>query len=239
MKHISSFWNWWQQHIWKYTRSRKVSGGKKKPFTANWVNRNIQRIWKNLCAQGDKAGNREKKKKAWIYHGNQCPVSGTLPEVIVNEHSSVCRPWTRVRAIGCKEEAIRSRNTAIFSGLADLLERHHQCWKVCFQGKRHHFTKAIPNLLHLLEQHNFAGLNWPAYSPDFTPVGNILHIIEWKSQKRRHCTVVQLESYIRQEWGNILVSSVSNVNRLLLKEEWTLHNSKHGMPNFFETCGWH
>lgn len=182
---------------------------------------------------------KKKKKEAWIYHGNQCPVSGTLPEVIVNEHSSVCRPWTRVRAIGCKEEAIWSRNTAIFSGLADLLERHHQCWKVCFQGKRHHFTKAIPNLLHLLEQHNFAGLNWPAYSPDFTPVGNILHIIEWKSQKRRHCTVVQLESYIRQEWGNILVSSVSKVNRLLLKEEWTLHNSKHGMPNFFETCGWH
>lgn len=150
-----------------------------------------------------------------------------------------CAVHEHVRAIGCKEEAIWSRNTAIFSGLADLLERHHQCWKVCFQGKRHHFTKAIPNLLHLLEQHNFAGLNWPAYSPDFTPVGNILHIIEWKSQKRRHCTVVQLESYIRQEWGNILVSSVSNVNRLLLKEEWTLHNSKHGMPNFFETCGWH
>lgn len=170
MKHISSFWNWWQQHIWKYTRSRKVSGGKKKPFTANWVNRNIQRIWKNLCAQGDKAGNREKKKKK---HDSIMEISARSQEHFqksLSMNTVQCAVHEHVRAIGCKEEAIWSRNTAIFSGLADLLERHHQCWKVCFQGKRHHFTKAIPNLLHLLEQHNFAGLNWPAYSPDFTPV---------------------------------------------------------------------
>lgn len=79
-----------------------------------------------------------KKKTTTLFcYGNQCPVSGTLPEVIVHEHKSLCRPWTRVRDLAYKEEAIWSRNTAVFSGLAHL-ERHHQCWKACFQGKRHH-----------------------------------------------------------------------------------------------------
>lgn len=61
-------------------RSRKVSGGKKKPFTANWVNRNIQRIWKNLCAQGDKAGNREKKEKKKKKHESIMEISARSQE---------------------------------------------------------------------------------------------------------------------------------------------------------------
>jgi len=32
--------------------------------------------------------------------------SGTLPEIIVREHSSLCHPQMQVKALSCKEEAV-------------------------------------------------------------------------------------------------------------------------------------
>ncbi len=67
-------------------------------------------------------------------------------------------------------------------------------------------------------------LNWPACSPNLSPIKNIWRIIKWKICQRRPQTLQQLKIYIRQEWDQI---TTPKLHKLITSMPRHLHHGKH------------
>ncbi len=84
-----------------------------------------------------------------------------------------------------------------------VLEQHMlpSRWCVIQQDNAKPYTAAITTAW--LRSRRVRVLNWPACSPDLSPIENIWRIIIRKICRRPPQTLQQLETYIRQEWDQI------------------------------------
>ncbi len=83
-----------------------------------------------------------------------------------------------------------------------VLEQHAPLQMTCISaGQCKPHTAAITTAW--LRSRRVRVLNWPACSPDLSPIENIWRIIKWKIHQRWPWTLQQLETYIRQEWDQI------------------------------------
>ncbi len=122
-----------------------------------------------------------------------------------------------------------------------VLEQHMlpSRWRL-FQGKPCVFQQdnAKPHTAAIttawLRSRRVRALNWPACSPDLSPIENICCIIKQKVCQRWPRTLQQLETYIRQEWDQIptsilqkLITSMPRRLQTFWKKEEMLHHGEH------------
>ncbi len=128
------------------------------------------------------------------------------------------RPYSMLSAFSSKSSISDGMGVhkCIRYGQLACFGKHYDCWKV-YKGFRATYaplqitsfqqdnakshTAAITTAW--LHRRRVQLLNWPACSPDLSPIENIWHIIKRKIRQRRPQTLQQLETYIRQEWDQI------------------------------------
>ncbi len=105
-----------------------------------------------------------------------------------------------------------------------VLEQHmlHSRWCVFQQDNAKPHTAAITTAW--LRSSRVRVLNWPAFSPDLSPIEKIWCIIKRKIHQRWPQILQQLETYIRQEWDQIptpklqkLITSMPKLLQTVLK----------------------
>ncbi len=102
-----------------------------------------------------------------------------------------------------------------------------------FQGRPCIFNKTMQNhILHTLQSPGCGGrgygvLDWPACSPDLSPIENVWRILKRKMRQRRPRTVAHLKTCLQEEWDKItpetlhhLVSSVPKRILSVVKRKW-------------------
>ncbi len=120
-----------------------------------------------------------------------------------------------------------------------------------FQGRPCIFQQdnAKPHSAHIkakswLRRKRVRVLDWPACSPDLSPIENVWRILKRKMRQRRPRTVAHLKTCLQEEWDKItpetlhhLVSSVPKRLLSVVKRMATLQSGKcFTVPTFFGMC---
>jgi len=102
-----------------------------------------------------------------------------------------------------------------------------------FDGERSHKTR---NVLRYLDNQGLQYIaDWPARSPDLSPIENVWALLQRQVDTHGPADVEQLERFVRQEWDAL---DTGKLNRMVLSFSGRLHRvvEKHGASILTKGC---
>uniref|UniRef100_A0A8C8DQ73 Transposable element Tcb2 transposase n=1 Tax=Oryzias sinensis TaxID=183150 RepID=A0A8C8DQ73_9TELE len=136
---------------------------------------------------------------------------------------------TQVHFIDRSLNAQRYRDDILGPIVVPYIQQHHLMLQ--HDNARPHVARICTQFL---EAENIPVLEWPADSPDLSPIEHVCNALDWRIQQRVPvpANIQQLRTAIEEEWTNIPQATIDNLINSMRRRCVTLHEANGGHTRY-------